>query len=58
MRVCGSFNVEALQIPNLNESKAVEAIQKGTTSTEFFESLSRKVLTTLADLTQRAEKLR
>lgn len=45
------FNAE-----NLDESKVVEAIQKGTTSAEFFGFLSRKPLITLAELIQRAEK--
>lgn len=47
--------METLQIPNLDESRAVEAMQKGTTSIKFFRSLSRKSRTTLADLMQ-AEK--
>lgn len=50
------FNVEALQIPNLDEYRAVEAMQKGTTSAEFFGSLSKKPLTTLAELMQWVEK--
>ncbi|XP_021598835.1 uncharacterized protein LOC110604835 [Manihot esculenta] len=50
------FNSEALQIPELDEGKAVEAIQKGTTSLEFFGLLCRKLLTTLVELMKRAEK--
>lgn len=50
------FNAEALQIPNLDEPKAVEAMQKETTSVEFFGSLSRKSLTTLVELMQRVKK--
>ncbi|XP_021631859.2 uncharacterized protein LOC110629255 [Manihot esculenta] len=50
------FNMEALQIPELDEGRAVEAIQKGTTSPEFFDSLSRKPPTSLAELMKRAEK--
>ncbi|KAG8660874.1 hypothetical protein MANES_02G203175v8 [Manihot esculenta] len=50
------FNTEALQIPDLDEGRAVEAMQKGTTSAEFFGSLSRKPPTSLAELMQRAEK--
>lgn len=53
------FNAKALKISNLDEFRAIEAIeamQKETTSTEFFGSLSRKSLTTLAKLMQRAEK--
>ncbi|XP_043806212.1 uncharacterized protein LOC122721718 [Manihot esculenta] len=50
------FNMEALQIPELDESRAVEAMQKGTTSLEFFGSLSRKPPTSLAELMKRAEK--
>ncbi|XP_043816658.1 uncharacterized protein LOC110624299 [Manihot esculenta] len=50
------FNTEALQIPELDEGRAVEAMQKGTTSAEFFGSLSRKPPTSLAELMQRAEK--
>ncbi|XP_043810655.1 uncharacterized protein LOC110610967 [Manihot esculenta] len=50
------FNTEALQIPELDKGRAVEAMQKGTTSPEFFGSLSRKPPTTLAELMKRAEK--
>ncbi|XP_021606836.1 uncharacterized protein LOC110611038 [Manihot esculenta] len=50
------FNTEALQIPELDENRAVEAMQKGTTSPEFFGSLSRKPPTSLAELMKRAEK--
>ncbi|KAG8645588.1 hypothetical protein MANES_10G076111v8 [Manihot esculenta] len=50
------FNTEALQIPELDEGRAVEAMQKGTTSAEFFGSLSRKPPTSLAELMKRAEK--
>ncbi|XP_021620550.1 uncharacterized protein LOC110620912 [Manihot esculenta] len=50
------FNTEALQVPELDEGRAVEAMQKGTTSAEFFGSLSRKPPTSLAELMQRAEK--
>lgn len=32
-------NLEALQIPDLDETRAVEAMQQGKTSLEFFESL-------------------
>ncbi|XP_021623842.1 uncharacterized protein LOC110623222 [Manihot esculenta] len=50
------FNTEALQIPELDENRAVEAMQKGTTSPEFFGSLYRKPPTTLAELMKRAKK--
>ncbi|XP_021631830.1 uncharacterized protein LOC110629224 [Manihot esculenta] len=50
------FNTEALQIPELDESRAVEAMQKETTSPEFFGSLCRKPPTFLAELIKRAEK--
>ncbi|XP_043805304.1 uncharacterized protein LOC122721516 [Manihot esculenta] len=50
------FNTEALQIPELDEGRAVEAMQKGTTSPEFFGSLSRKPPTSLAELMKRVEK--
>lgn len=50
------FDAKALQILNLDESRVVEAIQKETTSTDFFGSLSRKPPTTLANLMQQAEK--
>ncbi|XP_021627036.1 uncharacterized protein LOC110625716 [Manihot esculenta] len=50
------FNTEALQIPELDEGMVVEAMQKGTTSPEFFSSLSRNPLTSLAELMRRAEK--
>ncbi|XP_021629676.1 uncharacterized protein LOC110627639 [Manihot esculenta] len=50
------FNTEALQISELDEGRAVEAMQKGTTSAEFFGSLSRKPPTSLAELMQRAKK--
>lgn len=57
LRECiAHFNSEALQIPNLDESKAVEAMQKGTTSAKFFWSLSKKPPNILADLMQRSEK--
>ncbi|XP_021616528.1 uncharacterized protein LOC110617828 [Manihot esculenta] len=46
----------ALQIPKLDEAGAIEAMQKGTTSLEFFGSLCRKLPTTLAELMKRAEK--
>ncbi|XP_043809011.1 uncharacterized protein LOC110606147 [Manihot esculenta] len=50
------FNTEALQIPELDEGRAVKAMQKGTTSPEFFGSLSRKPPNSLAELMKRAEK--
>ncbi|XP_021616640.1 uncharacterized protein LOC110617953 [Manihot esculenta] len=50
------FNTEALQTPELDEGRAVEAMQKGMTSSEFFGSLSRKPPTSLAELMKRAEK--
>lgn len=50
------FNTEALQIPDLDENRAVEAMQKGITSLEFFGSLCRKLPTSLAELMKRAEK--
>ncbi|XP_021617928.1 uncharacterized protein LOC110618971 [Manihot esculenta] len=50
------FNTEALQITELDKSRAVEAMQKGMTSPEFFGSLSRKPPTSLAELMKRAEK--
>ncbi|XP_021607728.1 uncharacterized protein LOC110611649 [Manihot esculenta] len=56
MEYVARFNTEALQIPELDEGRAVEAMQKGTTSPEFFGSLSRKPPTTLAELMKRAEK--
>ncbi|XP_043808401.1 uncharacterized protein LOC122722262 [Manihot esculenta] len=52
------FNMEALQIPELDEGRAVEAMQKGTTLPELFGSLSRKPPTSLAELMKRAEKYR
>ncbi|XP_021622999.1 uncharacterized protein LOC110622706 [Manihot esculenta] len=50
------FNTEALQILELDESRAVEVMQKGTTSPEFFGSLCKKPPTTLAELMKRAKK--
>ncbi|XP_043816063.1 uncharacterized protein LOC122724603 [Manihot esculenta] len=50
------FNTKALQIPKLDEGRAVKAMQKGTTSPKFFGSLSRKPPTTLVELMKRAEK--
>ncbi|XP_021629659.1 uncharacterized protein LOC110627617 [Manihot esculenta] len=50
------FNAEALQISELDEARAVEAMQKGMTSPEFFGSLYRKLHTTLSELIKRAEK--
>ncbi|XP_043805311.1 uncharacterized protein LOC122721521 [Manihot esculenta] len=50
------FNTETLQIPELNENRVVEAMQKGTTSLEFFGLLCRKPPTTLAELMKRVEK--
>lgn len=50
------FSFETLQIPELDEGKAVEVIQKGTTSLEFFGSLCRKPPTTLSKLMKRARK--
>ncbi|XP_043812711.1 uncharacterized protein LOC122723679 [Manihot esculenta] len=50
------FNTEALQISELDEGRAVEAMQKETTSLEFFGSLSRKPPTSLAEMMKRAEK--
>ncbi|XP_021602047.1 uncharacterized protein LOC110607270 [Manihot esculenta] len=50
------FNTEALQIPELDEGRAVEAMQKGTTSPEFFGSLCRKLPISLAKLMKRAKK--
>lgn len=44
------FNAKALQIPNLDESRAVEAMQKGTTFAEFFKSLCKKPPNMLAEL--------
>lgn len=44
------FNLEALQILELDEARVVEAIQKGTTSPKFFELLCRKPPATLAEL--------
>ncbi|XP_021623825.1 uncharacterized protein LOC110623204 [Manihot esculenta] len=54
--VCGPFQHGALQIPELDEGRVVEAMQKGTISLEFFRSLYRKPLTTLAELMKRADK--
>ncbi|XP_021623819.1 uncharacterized protein LOC110623198 [Manihot esculenta] len=50
------FNSKALQIPELDEARAVEVMQKETTSPEFFGSLCRKPPTTLAELMKRVEK--
>lgn len=50
------LNSEALQIPELDEGRAIEAIQRGTTSPEFFGLLCRKTPTTLSELMKRAEK--
>ncbi|XP_043815340.1 uncharacterized protein LOC122724444 [Manihot esculenta] len=53
------FNTEALQILELDEGRAVEAMQKVTTSAEFFASRSRKPPTSLAELINReADKKR
>lgn len=51
------FNAKVLQIPNLDELRAVKAMQKGTISAEFFGSLSRKPPTTLAELMQRRRNI-
>ncbi|XP_021603867.1 uncharacterized protein LOC110608891 [Manihot esculenta] len=56
MEYVARFNTEALQISELDESRAVEAIQKGTISPEFFGFLCRKPSNTLAKLMKRAEK--
>ncbi|XP_021631866.1 uncharacterized protein LOC110629263 [Manihot esculenta] len=50
------FNSEALQILELDEGRAVEAMQNGTTSLEFFGSLCRKPSTTLSELMKRVKK--
>lgn len=50
------FNSEALQILELDEGRAVETMQKGTTSHEFFKSLCQKSPTTLSELMKRAKK--
>lgn len=50
------FNSEALQIPYLDETRAVEAMQLGTTYPEFFGSLYRKPLSTVLELIKRSEK--
>ncbi|XP_021598919.1 uncharacterized protein LOC110604945 [Manihot esculenta] len=50
------FNSEALQIPKIDEGRAVEAMQKGTTYLEFFGWLCRKPPTTLSELMKRTEK--
>lgn len=50
------FNSKALQITELDEARAVEAMEKGTTFPEFLGSLCRKLPTTLAELMKRAEK--
>lgn len=50
------FNSKVLQIPELDEARVVEAMQKGTTSPEFFGSLCKKPPTTLAELMKRVEK--
>ncbi|XP_021625019.1 uncharacterized protein LOC110624212 [Manihot esculenta] len=50
------FNTEVLQISELDESWVVEAMQKGTTSPEFFGSLCKKPPTSLAELMKRVEK--
>ncbi|KAJ9186917.1 hypothetical protein P3X46_002434 [Hevea brasiliensis] len=46
------FITKALQIPYLDETWAMEAMQKRTTSIRFFKSLSRKLLITLTELTK------
>ncbi|KAG8639631.1 hypothetical protein MANES_14G158232v8 [Manihot esculenta] len=50
------FNSETLQIPELDEGRVVEAMQKGTTSPEFFGLLCRKPSTSLSELMKRAKK--
>lgn len=50
------FNSKSLQIPELDEGRAVEAMQKVPTSLEFFRSLCRKSSTTLSELMKREEK--
>ncbi|XP_021597788.1 uncharacterized protein LOC110604045 [Manihot esculenta] len=50
------FNLEALQIRKLDEARAIETMQKGTTSLEFFGLLCRKPPTTLVELMKRVKK--
>ncbi|XP_021623844.1 uncharacterized protein LOC110623225 [Manihot esculenta] len=50
------FNSKALHIPELDERRVVEVMQKGTTSLEFFGSLCTKPPTTLSELMKRVEK--
>ncbi|XP_021611927.1 uncharacterized protein LOC110614642 [Manihot esculenta] len=50
------FNSKALQISEMDEGRAVEAIQKGTTCPEFFGSLCRKLSTSLSEIMKRTEK--
>lgn len=50
------FNSKALQMPELDKARAVEAMQRGMTSPEFFKSLCRKPPNTLSELIKRAEK--
>lgn len=50
------FNSKALHIPKLDEARAVEAMQRGTTSPEFFRSLFRMLPNILSELLKRAEK--
>lgn len=50
------FNSEALQIPELDEVKVVETIQRGKTSPEFFGNLCRKPPNTLSELMKRVKK--
>ncbi|XP_021626982.1 uncharacterized protein LOC110625651 [Manihot esculenta] len=50
------FNLEALQIPELDEARAMEAMQKGTTSPEFFGSFCTKPPNTLAKLMKWVDK--
>lgn len=45
-----------MQIPELDEGRVVEVMQKGTTSPNFFGSLCQKPPTTLSELMKRVEK--
>ncbi|XP_077248898.1 uncharacterized protein LOC143888386 [Tasmannia lanceolata] len=50
------FNREALQIPNLDPSAAMNALLSGVKSADFRMSIAKKAPTSLADLLTRAEK--
>ena len=48
--------MEAIKIPNLEHSRAIEAVIKGTNSPPFFSSLSKNPPADLTALMERAKK--